>query len=136
MSIYRLGDSVPIIDGDAWVHPEAVVLGDVRIGAGSSVWPGAVLRGDFGTIVVGARTSIQDNCTVHTASGRQTSIGDDCIVGHRAHLEDCTLDDAVLVGSGSIVLEVRIPTGAAVAAGAVVLAGTEIRPGHRAQTHT
>ncbi|MGA1542285.1 MAG: gamma carbonic anhydrase family protein, partial [Ilumatobacteraceae bacterium] len=62
MPIYALGDVVPTIHPDAYVHPDAVVIGRVRLGAGSSVWPGAVLRGDDGDIVIGDRTSVQDGC--------------------------------------------------------------------------
>jgi carbonic anhydrase/acetyltransferase-like protein (isoleucine patch superfamily) len=65
MAIYALGDRVPDVHPDAYVHPDATVIGDVRIGAGSTVWPGAVLRGDYGTIVVGERTSIQDGTVIH-----------------------------------------------------------------------
>ena len=66
MPIYALGDLEPTIADDAYVHPDAVVIGDVRIGSGSSIWPGAVLRGDTGVIHVGERTSIQDGTVVHT----------------------------------------------------------------------
>ena len=82
------------------MHPDAVVIGDVTIGPESTVWPGAVLRGDYGTITVGARTSIQDGTVVHAGPGFPTVIGDGCVVGHLAHLEGCTLDDESLVGSG------------------------------------
>ncbi len=121
MPIYALGDRVPTIHPDAFVHPDAVVIGDVRIGAESSIWPGAVLRGDYGTIIVGERTSIQDGTVVHAISEYPTVIGSDCVVGHIAHLEGCVVHDRALVGSGSVVLhEVVVHTGATVAAGAVV----------------
>ena len=127
MPIYALGDRVPQIHPDAFVHPDAVVIGDVRIGAQSSVWPGAVLRGDYGTIIVGERTSIQDGTVVHAVSEYPTVIGSDCVVGHIVHLEGCVIHDGALIGSGSVVLhEVHVHTGATVAAGAVVRNRTEV----------
>src|ERR1700727_2093927 len=104
MPIYEIEGVVPRIDADAFVHPEAVVIGDVTIGAESSVWPGAVLRGDYGTITVGARTSIQDGTVVHAGPGFPTIVGDGCVVGHLTHLEGCTLEDESLAGSGSVIL--------------------------------
>jgi carbonic anhydrase/acetyltransferase-like protein (isoleucine patch superfamily) len=119
--IYALGDRVPQIHEDAYIHPDAVVIGDVRIGADSSVWPTAVLRGDYGTIIVGERTSIQDGTVVHAVDEFPTIIGSDCVIGHLAHLEGCTIHDRALVGSGSIVLhEAVVHSGATVGAGAVV----------------
>ena len=121
MPIYALGDRAPTIHPDAFVHPDAVVIGDVRIGAESSVWPGAVLRGDYGTIMVGERTSIQDGTVVHAVSEFPTVIGSDCVIGHIVHLEGCVIHDGALVGSGSVVLHhAHVHTGATVAAGAVV----------------
>ncbi len=121
MPIYALGDLTPTIDPDAFVHPDAVIIGDVRIGAHSSVWPSAVLRGDYGTIIVGERTSIQDGAVVHAVAEYPTLIGSDCVVGHLAHLEGCVVHDRALIGNGSIVLhEATIHSGATVAAGAVV----------------
>ncbi len=121
MPIYALGDRTPSIHPDAFVHPDAVIIGDVRIGADSSVWPGAVLRGDYGTIIVGERTSIQDGAIVHAIADYPTVIGDDCVVGHLAHLEGCVVHDRALIGSGSIVLhEATVFSGATVGAGAVV----------------
>jgi carbonic anhydrase/acetyltransferase-like protein (isoleucine patch superfamily) len=121
MPIYEIEGVAPRIDADAFVHPDAVVIGDVTIGADSSVWPGAVLRGDYGTITVGARTSIQDGTVVHAGPGFPTSIGDGCVVGHLTHLEGCTLEDESLAGSGSVVLHwAVISSGATVGANAVV----------------
>ncbi|NNN00206.1 MAG: gamma carbonic anhydrase family protein [Acidimicrobiaceae bacterium] len=121
MPIYALGDRTPDIDPTAFVHPDAVVIGDVRIGAESSVWPSAVLRGDYGTVIVGERTSIQDGAIVHAVGEYPTVIGSDCVIGHLAHLEGCVIHDRALVGSGSVVLhEAIVHTGATVGAGAVV----------------
>ena len=130
MAIYALGDSVPDIDPTAFVHPDAVIIGNVRIGPRSSIWPGAVLRGDDGSIVVGARTSIQDNCVLHTTEEQPTVVGDDCVIGHIVHLEGCTIESGCLVGNGAIVLHrVVVHTGAIVAANAVVLNDTDVPSG-------
>lgn len=130
MAVYALGDRVPAIHPEAFVHPDATVIGDVRLGEGATVWPGAVLRGDYGTITVGARTSIQDGSVVHATHDKATTIGSDCVVGHIAHLEGCTIEDRCLVGSGSVVLhDVVVRSGALVGAGAVVSNGTEV-PAH------
>lgn len=119
--IYALGDLVPTIDESAFVHPDAVVIGNVTIGAQSSVWPCAVLRGDGGEIRVGARTSIQDGTIVHTTVLNPTRIGDDCLVGHLVHLEGCTIEDGCQVGSASVVLhDAVVQTGAVVGSNAVV----------------
>jgi carbonic anhydrase/acetyltransferase-like protein (isoleucine patch superfamily) len=119
--LYALGDRAPSIHPDAFIHPDAVVIGDVRIGAQSSVWPSAVLRGDYGTIIVGERTSIQDGAIIHAVPEFPTVIGNDCVVGHLAHLEGCVIEDRALVGSGSIVLhQATVRSGATVGAGAVV----------------
>jgi carbonic anhydrase/acetyltransferase-like protein (isoleucine patch superfamily) len=121
MAIYALGDMVPRIDPDAFVHPDATVIGNVIIGPDSTVWPQAVLRGDYSYIEVGARTSIQDGTVVHCTAALPTIIGDDCVVGHLVHLECCTVHDVALVGTGSIVLhEAVVESGAWVGAGAVV----------------
>ena len=122
MPIYALGSQAPSIDPSAYVHPDAVVIGSVTIGPQSSVWPTAVLRGDDGEIRIGARTSIQDGTVVHTTVEWPTTIGDDCVIGHLAHLEACTVEDRAQVSSGAIVLHrARVCTGAIVAANSVVL---------------
>ena len=127
MAVYALGERTPSIDPDAFVHPEAVVIGAVSIGPEATIWPGAVLRGDYGTISVGARTSVQDGAVIHATAELSTVIGDECVIGHLAHLEGCVIEDRCLIGSGSIVLHsVTVHTGALVAAGAVVSGGTEV----------
>lgn len=127
MAVYALGDDEPLIDPGAYVHPEAVVVGAVTIGPEASVWPCAVLRGDFGSITVGARSSVQDGTVVHAGVDYPTVIGDNCVVGHNAYLEGCTLCDGCLVGSMASVLPyVTLGAGAVVAAGAVVTRGTEV----------
>lgn len=104
MPIYALGDRVPNIHPDAWIHPEAVIIGSVTIGADSSVWPCAVLRADNGEINIGERSSIQDGSVIHTTPHDFTTVGDDCVIGHMVHLEGCTIESNSLVGNGSIIL--------------------------------
>ena len=121
MPIYALGEYEPDIHETAFVHPDAVVIGRVRIGPEASVWPCAVLRGDHGRIEVGARTSVQDGTVVHCTREWPTLIGADCVVGHRAHLEGCVVEDGCLIGSGSLVLNrARVAAGAVVAAAALI----------------
>ena len=130
MPIYALGDRVPQIHDDAYVHPDAVVIGDVRIGAGATVWPNAVLRGDYGTIVVGERSSIQDGTVVHATAELATVVGARCVVGHIVHLEGCTIHDDSLVGSGSVVLHrAEVGPHALVGANAVVSNNVIVPPG-------
>jgi carbonic anhydrase/acetyltransferase-like protein (isoleucine patch superfamily) len=106
------------------------VIGNVTIGPNASVWPGAVLRGDDGAIRVGARTSIQDGCVLHTTAEHPTVVGEDCVIGHLVHLEGCTIEDASLVGNGAIVLHrVVVHSGAIVAANSVVLDDTDVPAG-------
>jgi carbonic anhydrase/acetyltransferase-like protein (isoleucine patch superfamily) len=128
--IYALDDDEPDIDELAYVAPDAVVIGRVKIGPEASVWPGAVLRGDHGTITVGARTSVQDGTIVHCTSRYPTVIGADCVVGHNAHLEGCVVEDGCLIGSGSVTLNrVVIGAGSIVAAAALVPEGFAVPPG-------
>ncbi len=130
MAIYALGSQVPDVHPDAYVAPEAVIIGSVTIGAESSIWPGAVLRGDDGEIRIGARTSIQDGAILHTTPMQFTTVGDEVVVGHLAHLEGCIVHDRSLVGSGSVVLHhAVVETGALVGAGAVVSGGTVVPSG-------
>jgi carbonic anhydrase/acetyltransferase-like protein (isoleucine patch superfamily) len=130
MAIYALGARVPEIHPDAFVHPDATVIGSVVIGAESSVWPRAVVRGDYGLITIGARTSIQDGSVIHATQELATAIGDDCVIGHLVHIECCTIEDAALVGSGSIVLHRAIVrSNALVGAAALVPNGMEVPSG-------
>jgi carbonic anhydrase/acetyltransferase-like protein (isoleucine patch superfamily) len=130
MPIYALGNQEPDIDGTAFVHPDAVIIGSVTIGPRSSVWPCAVLRGDEGEIRVGAETSVQDGSVLHTTPDTPTVVGDRCVIGHIVHLEACHIHDDVLVGNGSIVLHhVEVEPWAIVAANSVVLNGTHVPSG-------
>ncbi len=127
MPRYALGDLVPTVHPDAYVHPEAVLIGDVTISAGSSVWPMAVLRADSDRIVIGCDTSVQDGVVIHTAHGLPTVVGDRVTIGHLAHLEGCVVDHDALIGVNSVVLHrAHIGEGALVAAGAVVTPGTQV----------
>jgi carbonic anhydrase/acetyltransferase-like protein (isoleucine patch superfamily) len=128
--VYALGSQVPDIAGDAYVHPDAVVIGSVTIGPESSVWPGAVLRGDEGEIRIGSCTSVQDNAVLHTTPDVPTVVGDRCVIGHIVHLEACTIHDDVLIGNGAIVLhDVVVEPWSIVAANSVVLNGTHVPSG-------
>jgi len=130
MAVFALGEATPDIDPEAFVHPEATVIGNVRIGAGSTIWPQAVLRGDYGSIDVGARTSIQDGAVIHTTVEIPTVIGSDCVIGHLAHLECCVVEDGALIGTGSIVLHRAIVrSGALVGAAALVPNGMVVPTG-------
>ena len=122
MAIYALGDQVPEIHPDAYIHPDAVVIGSVVIGAYTSVWPAAVLRGDDGFIFVGERCSVQDGAVLHTTAVFPTTVGNEVTIGHLAHLEGCIVEDKALIGSGSIVLH-----NAHVGAEAVVGGGAFVR---------
>jgi carbonic anhydrase/acetyltransferase-like protein (isoleucine patch superfamily) len=118
----------PVIDPEAFVSEFAYVIGDVEIGAGSSVWPGSVVRGDVGKIVIGRNTCIQDNSTVH-CENRGAVIGDDVLMGHNVLCHADRVEDGASLGNGAIVNGgVEIGGNSIVAAGAVVLDGTKIPP--------
>lgn len=122
----------PQVHSSAFIAPTAVLIGNVIVNEGASVWYGAVLRGDHGesVIVIGARSNIQDNCVIHVALDRGTVVGEDVTVGHGAIMEACTIGDRALVGMNAVVLEhAEVGEGALVAAGSIVLARTAIPPG-------
>jgi carbonic anhydrase/acetyltransferase-like protein (isoleucine patch superfamily) len=128
--IYALGELEPRIDPQAYVHLDATVIGDVRIGPFASVWPRAVLRGDHGRIEIGARTSVQDGTVIHCTEFTPTFVGAECVIGHNAHIEGAVIGDQCLIASGSVVLNGSvIGEGAVVGAGAVVSFGGRI-PAH------
>lgn len=119
----------PQVAPDAFVAPTAVLIGDVVIEEGASVWFGAVLRGDFNQIVVGAGSTVQDNTVLHTAVDVPTTIGSNVTVGHLCMLEACTIGDGALIGMGSIVLNrSRVGERAMLAAGSVVREDGEVPP--------
>lgn len=122
----------PRVAPDAFLAPNAVIIGNVIVGAEASVWFGAVLRGDRPEFVieVGPRTSIQDNCVVHVGDWRPTHIGADVTVGHGAKLESCTIEDGCVIGMNAVILQnAVVGAGSLVAANAVVLEGSRIPPG-------
>ena len=129
--IRPFGEKTPQLGEGVFVAPSADVIGDVVIGARSSIWYCAVLRGDVEGIRVGAETSIQDNTVVHVdSSGYSTVIGDRVTVGHSVVLHGCSIGDDALVGIGSIVLNgAEVGVGAMVGAGSLVTPGTKIPPG-------
>ncbi|WP_420583521.1 gamma carbonic anhydrase family protein [Ruegeria sp.] len=130
--IIRFKEKTPHVAEDIYVAPTAAIIGDVEIGAQSSVWFGACLRGDYGPIRVGERCSVQDNAVIHvnhTPDGRifPTVIGSDCVIGHGAVVEGCEIGDGCLIGMNAVVLPgARIGAGAVVAAGAVVMEGQNV----------
>jgi carbonic anhydrase/acetyltransferase-like protein (isoleucine patch superfamily) len=128
--IYALGDREPKIDPDAYVHPDATVIGDVRIGAFASVWPQAVLRGDYGRVEIGERTSVQDGTVIHCTEYTPAIIGRECVIGHNVHIEGAVIGDHCLIASGSVVLN-----GAVVEEGAILGAGGVISFNGRVPAH-
>ena len=121
MAIYAIGDRVPDIHESAFVHPDATVIGRVVLGPHASVWPQAVLRGDYGSITIGEASNVQDGAVLHATDTLDTVVGSHVVIGHLAHLEGCTIRDRALVGVGSAVLHrAVVEEGATVGAGAVV----------------
>lgn len=119
----------PVLDATTWLAPNATVVGQVRLHARSSVFYGAVLRGDMDEIVVGRGTNLQDNVVVHTDEGFPALIGRGVSVGHAAVVHGCTVEDHCLIGMNATVLNgAIIGRGSLVAAGAVVLEGTVVPP--------
>ena len=120
----------PQIDPSAYIDPAAQVIGQVQVGARSSIWPSAVARGDVDRIIIGEETSIQDGTVLHCDHGVPLIIGNRVTVGHLAMLHGCTVEDGCVIGIGAIVLNrARIGQGSVVAAGALVAEGKEIPPG-------
>lgn len=125
-----LGHS-PDLHDTTWVHPMATVIGEVALAEGVSIWPGAVLRGDMGSITVGTNSNIQDQAVVHMTSGLSTTVvGERVTVGHRALLHGCRVGDDCLIGMGSILLDnAVIPDDCVVGAGALVTANKTFESG-------
>ncbi len=131
MALTVLGDHTPKIDPTAWVHGSAEVIGEVELGAQSSIWPLCVLRGDVGLLKFGAHTNIQDGTIVHATGDISTVVvGDRCTIGHRVILHGCHIGDDCLIGMGAIVLDnVIIGAGSFVAAGSLIPPGKVFEPG-------
>jgi carbonic anhydrase/acetyltransferase-like protein (isoleucine patch superfamily) len=124
MSLFCLDDIAPAVPADCWVAPTAVIVGDVELGAGASVWFGAVIRGDNEPIRIGRQTNIQDNSVLHSDAGFPLSIGAGCTIGHRAIVHGCTIGDNTLVGMGAIVMN-----GAVIGRNCLIGAGALISEG-------
>jgi carbonic anhydrase/acetyltransferase-like protein (isoleucine patch superfamily) len=123
----------PDIHPEAWLDPACLVIGDVTVGAGSSLWPGVVARGDINRIRIGAATNIQDGCVLHNShdgphmpGGAPLVIGDGVTVGHRAVLHGCEIGDGCLIGMGAIVMDLAV-----LDAGVMLAAGSLVPPGKR-----
>src|SRR5438477_1118691 len=120
----------PIIQSSVWVVPCATVLGDVILEGESSVWYGAVLRGDLNRIIIGPRSNVQDNAVVHIDTPNEIRLGELVTVGHSAIVHACTIDDEVLIGMGAIVLDgSEIGARSIIGANALVTLGSKIPPG-------
>ena len=114
----------------SYIHPAAIVCGDVTLGAGASVWPTAVVRGDSAPIVIGAGTNVQDGAVLHVDAGVPCTVGDRVAIGHRAIVHGATVEDECLIGMGAIVLNrVRVGRGSIIGAGALCPEGMVVPPG-------
>lgn len=130
MTVYAFEGIEPRIAGDAWVAPDANVIGRVVLSPGSSVWFGATLRGDNEPITLGARSNLQENVVCHTDPGFPVVVGDDVTVGHKAMLHGCTIGDGSLIGMGATILNgAKIGKGCLIGAGALVTEGKVIPDG-------
>ena len=126
MAVYQMGDDAPEIESSAWVADSAQVMGRVRMGAGSSVWYGAVLRGDNEWITLGARCNVQEHSVLHTDPGFPMTLGEDVTVGHQVMLHGCTVGSGSLIGIQAVVLNgAKIGKNCLVGAGAIVTEGKE-----------
>lgn len=129
MPFYEFEGKQPIVGSGSFVHPEAVVIGDVVIGEGCYVAPGAVMRGDWGRVRIGKGCNIQDNCVIHAGPDGEAVLDDECHIGHGAIIHEATLGKHVLVGMGAIVQDgSQIGDGCIIGAGCVVLGGSDIPP--------
>jgi carbonic anhydrase/acetyltransferase-like protein (isoleucine patch superfamily) len=131
MPVLEYRRTLPKLARDVYIAHGAMVIGDVEIGEGSSIWFNTVVRGDVFPIRIGARTNIQDNSVIHVTGGKHaTIIGSDVTAGHRVIIHGCTIEDGALIGMGAIVMDrAVVGRGALVAAGALVSEGTVIPPG-------
>src|ERR1700731_2659613 len=130
---FELGGKRPKVHPDAYIAPTAVLIGDVVVEAGASVWFGAVLRADESQIKIGEGSNIQDNVVIHCAEELPTLVERNATVGHSAQLEGCVVEQGALVGMGATMLQrSRLGAGSMLAAGAVLTEGQEIPPGHLA----
>ncbi len=127
--IIALNEKTPTIEATAFVAPNATIIGDVHIGAHASVWFGAVIRGDIGSIQIGHHTNVQDLCVLHVEREHALTIGDEVTVGHRAILHGCTIGDGALIGMGATIMNgAIIGAQSVIGAGAVVTEGMNVPP--------
>jgi len=127
MTLYALGEITPSLpEGFFWIAETATALGNIHIGENVGIWFGAVLRGDEEPIIVGARTNVQDQCTLHTDKNFPLTIGEGCTIGHRATLHGCTIGDNTLVGMSATILN-----GAIVGKNCLIGAGALVREGQK-----
>ena len=133
LAIHSFRGKQPVIADRVMVAPESFVLGDVEIGVDSSVWPGAIIRGDMHQIRIGERTSVQDGVILHIThasdynpGGFPLTIGDDVTIGHQACLHGCTVGNEILIGIGATILD-----GAVIEDQVIIAAGTLVPPGKR-----
>ncbi len=130
MAIYELDGVQPRIEASAWVADSAQVMGNVEMGANSSVWFGAIVRGDTEVITIGCNSNIQDASVLHADIGKPLTVGDNVTVGHQVMLHGCTIGDGALIGIGAVILNgARIGKGCIVGAGALVTEGKEFPDG-------
>jgi carbonic anhydrase/acetyltransferase-like protein (isoleucine patch superfamily) len=128
--IKGIGGKDPQVDQEAFVAPTSVVIGDVTLNAGASIWYGAVLRADGGPVVIGADSNVQDNCTLHVDLGFPLTVGERVSIGHNAVVHGATVEDDCLIGMGATVLNgAVIGAGSLVAAQALVPQGMRVPPG-------
>ncbi|MCX7559779.1 gamma carbonic anhydrase family protein [Sulfitobacter sp. F26204] len=121
MTLYALDDIQPTVNESAWIAPDANVIGNVVLEAGTSVWFGSTLRGDNEAIFVGQGSNVQENCVFHTDIGFPLSIGKNCTIGHKVMLHGCTIDDNSLIGMGATVLNgAKIGKNCLIGAGALI----------------
>jgi carbonic anhydrase/acetyltransferase-like protein (isoleucine patch superfamily) len=104
MAIYRLGSKVPQVPASAYVAPEAVVIGEVILGEGTNIWPGAVIRGDNIGIVIGRGSNVQEGAVLHSDPGVDLVVGEDVSIGHQAMLHGCRVGDRSLIGIQAVVM--------------------------------
>ena len=129
MTVYAFGTRIPRIDHSAWIHPAADITGKVIIGPNVYVGSGAVLRGDFGTIIVGAGTAVEENVTIHARPSGKTIIEENVTIGHAAMIHNCTIHAGALIGMNATVSDyAEVGSGAIVAEGAVVKRKSVIAP--------
>lgn len=130
MTVYSLGAATPELQGEVWIAPSAVVVGDVVLKAGSSVWFGAILRGDSDRLTVGEDSNIQDGAVLHADAGVPLTIGRGVTVGHKAMLHGCEIGENTLIGIGAVVLNrVRIGRDCLIGANALITEGKVIPDG-------